>query len=160
MATSKNTPAPTSPKPPAGFDDCNRPDIHGWFKAEAGLCIYGKILSHMVLPDAKGMQQDCLVIELYEPLKAQKDKKAIELKKGENVGLRISAGLKPALEYAENNGEIWALCEEKIDLGKGQTMWRYDLRCKGDKAELEGAANPTKKAKDDEVEDEGDTPTT
>ena len=117
------------------WDDCSMPDIEGWFKADLGAKIKAKILHLIVIKDKKGKKRQAAVCQLLDDCAfATYEKKPIELKEGQIIGVGINFMLKPILAYAANQGEFRAKLEEKKELPGGNTVWKGKLQCRGVKA--------------------------
>lgn len=153
MAT-KTTPknAPANPEPEMDFSDCfggeapkdkdfkeaSQPDIDGWWKGEEGLVFQGQIISHFTIEDGNN-ERDVVCVRLEKPTKARvgsgDDAKAVKLNAGQVLGVGISHKLQPMLEYVEHQGRVWCKAQNKVAIKGGRTMWNYDLRIKGLKAQ-------------------------
>lgn len=122
--------------PPEGFTEA-APDVDGWFKAEKGAVFYGQIVGHMMVNGDNG-KRDVVMVRLAQPCKGygRDDENGRMLEKGEVLGVSVSAKLKPMLLYVEKRGHVWCQAIEKIKLGGNKTLWKYDLRFKGQKAAL------------------------
>lgn len=121
-----------------GFERVDIPEVDGWFKAEAGAFFYGRIISHFqIADDKKGTMRDIIVLKLGADCKStvQKGSKETQtMAKGGVLAVGITHKLKPLLEYVTNKGIVAAKALSKDSIGGGQTMWTYEINCKGEKA--------------------------
>lgn len=131
---SKNAPAEAAP--PSGFSEHSNPDVDGWYKAEAGSVVTGKIVGHLALIGDDGKPRQVILVKVTQPCKAfQKgDEVGSELPKGSVVGVGISHDIKEALRYVEHNGHVWLCPTGQKKLGKGKSLWKYRQAYKGTKA--------------------------
>lgn len=124
---------------PKGFEEVGNPDLDGWFAPKEGRVFYGKICGHFVI-EAKGSQREreIVLVRLMKPavatVKEGKEDKEVRLEAGQVLAVGVSFKLRDMLSYVEHKGEVWAQVKGKDSIGNGQTMWKYDLRCRGTKA--------------------------
>lgn len=119
------------------FERVDIPEVEGWFKASPGAFFYGRILSHFQIEDRKnGKLRDILVLRLGADCKnaVLLDKKEGTLAKNAVMAVGVTHKLKPLLEYVTNKGIVAARAIEKKNIGNAQTMWTYEINCKGVKA--------------------------
>lgn len=121
--------------PPKGFSDASNPDVDGWYKAEKGSVVHGKIVGHLIMQGDNGPRQVILVKIRDEVKGYQKgDDKGKMLKVGDVLGVSVSHDIKEALKYVENRGEVWLNPTEKKKLAAGRSMWKFQQAYKGTKA--------------------------
>ena len=140
---------------PDGFVNESRPDVKGWWKAEAGLMFKGKLVGGFAITDKDGTKRNVVLVELVAPTKAYQTKsdggKAIRLEKGDVLGVGISAALTPLLNYIEHNGLVRAKVTGQKEVGRPQPMWTYEIQCKGEKSAPPALSEPAGSPEDDEI---------
>jgi len=149
-ATPATTAAPqqTAPKPPAGFQSASMPDIDAWYNPTPGMVLYGTIVGAIKIPDDKSNTgyRDAVLVQLKEPITAVKEQQPVKLEAGQVIGVGIRHQLGEMLYYVEHRGDVWCLAKDKVSIGHGQTMWKFDLHFKGKKSnppERHEAAGPS-----------------
>jgi hypothetical protein len=120
------------------FERVDIPEVEGWFKAVPGAYFFGRILSHFQIEDRKnGNMRDILVIRLGADCKNASlvgTKVDGTIAKNGILAVGLTHKLKPLLEYVANKGIVAARATVKKSIGNGQTMWEYEIQCKGVKA--------------------------
>ncbi len=120
---------------PEGFDREDQPSLDGWFKPATGNGFYGRIVGNFQVEDKKsGQMRDVVIIKLAVGCKAQQDKKEVTLDAGQFLGVSIRHKLQPLMEYVSNKGLAWVKTQDQVPIGGGQTMWNFEINCKGTKA--------------------------
>lgn len=120
---------------PEGFDREDQPSLDGWYKPATGNGFYGRIVGNFQVEDKKsGKMRDVVIIKLAVPCKAQVDKKEATLDAGQFLGVSIRHKLMPLMEYVSNKGLAWVKALDQVNIGGGQTMWNFEINCKGTKA--------------------------
>lgn len=148
----KKSKAPTG----EGWNDETEADIEGWFKPEEGATIMGKLVGYIQIADKKKKEaRDVAIIELAEDCEfCVVDKKKTTLKKGQCVGVGLRAKISGVVLYKFGSG-IYIEATEKIDIGGGQTMWKFEWKGKGEKHEKKPAPQRTN-LKESEVASAGE----
>lgn len=134
-ATNTTVAKPEAPKPPKGFVMGGTPDIDGWYEPRINEVLYGQICGAIKIADEKSKSgfRDVVLVRLIEPIKAVQDKTPVDLEAGQVVGVGIRHQLADMLYYVESRGKVWALAKEKVSIGGGQTMWKFDIAFDGEK---------------------------
>lgn len=120
-----------------GFERVDIPEVEGWFKASPGAFFYGRIVSYFQIEDKKnGKLRDILVLRLGADCKyaVLNTKQEGTVSKGGILAVGVTHKLKPLLEYVTHKGIVAAKAIEKKSIGSGQTMWTYEINCKGEKS--------------------------
>lgn len=130
--------AQRGPQAPSGYGDEGRPDIHGWVKPDAGLVVHGKIVGMIGFIERQrdGTQKfrETIQLQLLEPLVAfKKGGESVSLVPGQVVGLSMSFALDPLRSYVTKKGSVWIQFLHKEPIGGGQTVWKAQVFCKGEK---------------------------
>lgn len=134
----------TAPASAAGSvqwdDDIAEPDIGGFWKEELARVVVGQIVGFKRMKTSLrgNKMMEVVIFKLLEPVKAvgKKDgsKVEIELQVGETLAVPVKAKSLPLLEYVENRCVVRIEALEKVDIGAGQTMWKYKIQpAKGSK---------------------------
>lgn len=117
------------------FDREDQPSLDGWFKPVTGNGFYGRIVGNFQVEDKKsGKMRDVLIVQLAVACKAQVEKKEVTLDAGKFLGVSIRHKLQPLMQYVSNKGVAWVKTLDNVDIGGGQTMWNFEIKCKGQKA--------------------------
>lgn len=112
-------------------------DIAGWYKPEVTGVVWGKLVGFQVINDKRGEPRNVYLVALGAPVKAvQKGGDAIQLDKGQIIGLAERAKLTDLRNYVTNNGLVYIKPLKKVQLDGGRSMWTFEARCKGTKAPL------------------------
>ena len=120
-----------------GFERVDIPEVEGWFKATPGAFFYGRIVSYFQIEDKKnGKLRDILVLRLGADCKnaVLTSKQEGTVEKGGILAVGVTHKLKPLLEYVTSKGIVAARAVEKKSIGNAQTMWTYEINCKGEKS--------------------------
>lgn len=124
-------------KMPEGMERADQPSLDGWFAPEVGNGFYGKAISHFQIKDSKSEKmRDVVIVGLLADCEAvdAETKKKTTLKRGQYLGVSVRHKLQPIMEYVTNKGTIFCKTLSKESIGGGQTMWNFELGCKGVKA--------------------------
>jgi hypothetical protein len=147
MAEQKTAPTKAPIKAPEGYEDVSRPDIDGWAKPAEDAVIHGRIIGFFAFTQivkdkdsASGYSKRtreavCLKVYGNDTMAFKKgDKSGFKLKEGQVIAMSMMHCLEPIREYVANKGQAWIHFTRKEDIGGGQTVWKADVRCKGEKA--------------------------
>lgn len=124
-------------KMPEGMERVDQPSLDGWYAPEVGNGFYGKLLSHFQVLDKKsGKMRDVVIVGLLADCQAVDagTKQKTTLKRGQYLGVSVRHKLQPLMEYVTNKGVVFCKAKSKESIGGGQTMWNFELACKGVKA--------------------------
>ncbi len=122
-------------KPPPDMDRVDQPSLDGWYKPEVNNGFYGKLLGHFQVKDQKsGRMRDVVIVGLLADCEGVVNQKKVVLKRGQYMGVSVRHKLMPLMEYVTNKGTVYARATEQVQIGGGQSMWNFDLRCTGIKA--------------------------
>lgn len=117
------------------FDREDQPSLDGWYKPAPGNGFYGRIVGNFQVEDKKtGRDRDVVIVQLAVACKAQVDKKEVTLDAGQFLGVSIRHKLQPLMAYVANKGVAWVKALNQVDIGGGQSMWNFEIKCKGQKA--------------------------
>jgi len=132
-------------KAPEGYDDVGRPDIDGWFKATEDLVIHGRIVGFFAFKqivkdkEAPGgyrtQTREAICLKVYgNDTRAYKkgDKTGFILKEGQVGAISMMYALEDIRRYTAKRGQAWIHFLRKEDIGGGQTVWKADVKCRGD----------------------------
>lgn len=130
-----------------GYDDVTRPDIDGWVKPDVGTVIHGRIVGffafEQIVKDKespsgfKKRTREALCLKVYgNNTRAFKkgDKEGFLLKEGQVIAMSMMHCLEPTREYITMRGQVYVKFTRKEDIGGGQTVWKADVKCKGEKS--------------------------
>lgn len=146
-ATASDTSNNTTPARPdlSGFDDVGRPDIDGWVKASEGLEVYGKICGFFAFQqavkdkDAPGgfrvQTREALCVKLGMPVRLFKkgDESGFIAEKGQVAAISMMYSLDDVRPYIDKRGLVYFKFTKKVPTGNGQTVWKADVKAKGEK---------------------------
>lgn len=112
-------------------------DIDGWFVAEEGQTIEGRIVGTTIVKSIKGNQLAYLVQVASETVAFNSESKENEpFPPGSVIALRESFKLTALREYVEHNGEVRIKVGKKKTLGQGRSLVNYHVQVRGRKSEF------------------------
>lgn len=121
-------------------NDVSDPDIHGFWKEDLQKVVVGQIIGYKVIPSKTKRRKDAevVILKLLAPavarIKVEGRATDVSLNVGENIAVTIKAKSTPLLEYVEHRCTVRIEALEKIDIGDGNTMWKYRIQpAKGSK---------------------------
>ena len=137
----------TAIKPPEGYEDVSRPDIDGWVKPAEDTVIHGRICGFFAFTQIvkdkdspsgfskRTREAVCLKVYGNDTMAFKKgDKSGFKLKEGQVIAMSMMHSIEPIREYVANRGQAWIHFTRKEDIGSGQTVWKAEVKCKGEKA--------------------------
>jgi hypothetical protein len=143
--TSAQTKAPI--KAPEGYDDVSRPDIDGWVKPGDDVVIHGRINGFFAFTQIvkdkdsptgyskRTREAVCLKVYGNDTMAYKKgDKTGFKLKEGQVIAMSMMHCIEPIREYVANRGQAWIHFLRKEDIGGGQSVWKAEVKCKGEKS--------------------------
>ena len=135
---------------PEGFKDATSIDIDGWYKAEVGRVLQGKVVSAIQIQDDEGKMRKVALVQLTAPCDCmvKGNDKPIPFEVGKVIGFSITKDTAQVLQYVENQGECRLVPKEKIKLKGTRSMWKYAQAYKGKKGAI-----PVFEAVDSESDD-------
>lgn len=136
--------------PPDGGDWAvvGTPDIHGWWRPKEGSVVMGRLVGRLTIDDESGGRDVILMQLMYDCSDATLNQQPTSLKKGEVLGIGVREKIRDVLSYVEHQGVAWIKAVEKVNIGNGRTMWKFETRCKGMRA-VPPAPAPAKSVSDD-----------
>lgn len=147
QAAATSAPADNEVKRPdlSGFDDVGRPDIDGWVKASEGLEVYGKIAGFFAFTQIvkdkdsesgfRKQTREALCIKLGMPVRLFKkgDETGFIAEKGQVAAISMMYALDDLRPYIEKRGVVYFKFTKKVSTGGGQSVWKADVKAKGEK---------------------------
>lgn len=146
MAETKTAPSKAPIKAPEGYDNVSRPDIDGWVKPAEDTVIHGRIVGffafEQVVKDKDAPSgfvkrtREAVCLKVYgDDTTAYKkgDKTGFKLKEGQVIAMSMMHAIEPIREYVANRGQAWIHFTRKEAIGSGQTVWKANVECKGEK---------------------------
>lgn len=122
----------------AGWDVVNA-EIDAWWVPEPDKKLQGQLLGHKVIKQKRGGKRVVFLVRtafdvMAIPVGAGKGAKSERIKAGSIIGVGESAQLTGLRPYVANKCLVQMKCLGKVDIGDGQTMWKYAVAGKGTKA--------------------------
>jgi hypothetical protein len=165
------TEEPKGIKPPEGYEDVGRPDIDGWAKPAEGTVIHGRICGffafNQIVKDRESptgyrkQKREAVCLKVYgNGTRAFKkgDKDGFLLREGQVIAMSLNYALEPIREFVTKKGQAWIHFIRKDDIGGGQSVWKVDLKCKGERTAPVSAKLVAEEtaAEPGDVEEDGD----
>lgn len=124
-------------------EQISRPDIDGWydpkFSMEKKQPLVGQVSGHMVIDDdANDGKRDIIIVTLAVPITAKEGGKPVELKAGQSIAVGVRHGLAGLFECIENKCKVMVKAEGQENLKGGKSVWKFDMRSIGKRAEFTG----------------------
>jgi hypothetical protein len=139
--------AKTAIKPPEGYEDVSRPDIDGWVKPADDVVVHGRIIGFFAFTQIvkdkdspsgfskRTREAVCLKVYGNDTMAFKKgDKTGFKLKEGQVIAMSMMHCIEPIREFVANRGQAWIHFLRKEDIGGGQSVWKADVKCKGEKS--------------------------
>ena len=117
-------------------------ELDGWWKPDVRVPLVGVLKSRFEVYDQeKDEKRPVLVAEVRSRIVGENNQEPVTLEPGKHIGIGYRHNIRELFNYQDGT-EFRILPLEKRNIGKGRTLWSFELRVKAGSKKLEKPQAP------------------